>query len=91
MFKTSHKRKAQDMLELKKKNLNTYATQFDNAVSAVTGIIDTLTTASLNIDKTIAEIDDYQKELSETAQGLRNTKAKNDRVVQNFKALLAVE
>lgn len=91
MFKTSRKRKAQDMLEPKKKNLNTYATQFDNAVSAVTGIIDTLTTASLNIDKTIAEIDDYQKELSETAQGLRNTKAKNDRVVQNFKALLAVE
>lgn len=91
MFKTSRKRKAQDMLELKKKNLNTYATQFDNAVSAVTGIIDTLTTASLNIDKTIAEIDDYQKELSETAQGLRNTKAKNDRVVQNFKALVAVE
>lgn len=91
MFKTSRKRKAQDMLELKKKNLNTYATQFDNAVSAVTGIIDTLTTASSNIDKTIAEIDDYQKELSETAQGLRNTKAKNDRVVQNFKALLAVE
>ena len=91
MFKTSRKIKAQDMLELKKKNLNTYATQFDNAVSAVTGIIDTLTTASLNTDKTIAEIDDYQKELSETAQGLRNTKAKNDRVVQNFKALLAVE
>lgn len=91
MFKTSRKIKAQDMLELKKKNLNTYAAQFDDAVSAVTGIIDTLTTASSNIDKTIAEIDDYQKELSETAQGLRNTKAKNDRVVQNFKALLAVE
>lgn len=38
MFKTSRKIKAQDMLELKKKNLNTYAAQFDNAVSAVTGI-----------------------------------------------------
>ena len=82
-------RKAQDMLEQKKKSLNTYTAQFNIAVSAVTGIIDTLTQTSSNIEQTIAEINEHQKELDTTTKGLRETKDKNDKVIKNFRALLA--
>lgn len=82
-------RRAQDMLEQKKKSLNTYTAQFNTAVSAVTGIIDTLTQTSSNIEQTIAEINEYQKELDATTKGLRETKDKNDKVIKNFRALLA--
>lgn len=83
------KRKAQDMLEQKKKLLNTYTAQFNTAVSAVTGIIDTLTQTSSNIEQTIAEINEYQKELDTTTAELHETKDKNDKVIKNFRALLA--
>jgi len=83
------RRRAQDMLEQKKKSLNTYTAQFNTAVSAVTGIIDTLTQTSSNIEQTIAEINEYQKELDATTKGLRETKDKNDKVIKNFRALLA--
>ena len=86
MFKC---RRAQDMLEQKKKSLNIYTAQFNTAVSAVTGIIDTLTQTSSNIEQTIAEINEYQKELDATTKGLRETKDKNDKVIKNFRALLA--
>ena len=83
------RRRAQDMLEQKKKSLNTYTAQFNTAVSAVTGIIDTLTQTSSNIEQTIAEINEYHKELDATTKGLRETKDKNDKVIKNFRALLA--
>lgn len=82
------RKRVQDMLEQKKKSLNTYTMQFDMAVSAVTGIIDALTQTSSSIEQTIAEINEYQKELDATAQGLKCTKDKNDRVIKNFRALL---
>lgn len=82
-------KRAQDMLEQKKKSLNTYVAQFDTAVSAVTGIIDALTQTSSNIEHTITEINDYHKELDATTNGLRETKEKNDKVIKNFRALFA--
>lgn len=87
MFK--NKKSVHDMLEQKKRSLNTYNTQFNMAVSVVTGVIDTLTQTSSNIEQTIAEISEYQKELDVTTKGLRETKDKNDRVIKNFRALLA--
>lgn len=85
------KRKKLDMLEQKKKSLNTYIKQFDIAVSVVTTLIDTLTEANSNIDSTIADITDYQKELENTAEGLRSAKLKNEKVIHNFGALLNIE
>lgn len=82
------RKRVQDMLEQKKKSLNTYTMQFDMAVSAVTGIIDALTQTSSSIEQTIAEINEYQKELDAPAQGLKCTKDKNDKVIKNFRALL---
>lgn len=81
--------KVQDMLEQKKKTLDTYTMQFNTAVFAVTEIIDVLTQANSGIEQTIAEIDEYQKKLDETTKGLREAKEKNSKVVSNFRALIA--
>lgn len=80
-----------DMLEQKRKSLNTYVKQFDIAVSAVTTLLNTLTEANEGIDDTVAEITAYQRELEDTATGLLNAKAKNEKVIKNFSALLDVE
>ena len=89
MLKGFLRDKTRDMLEQKRKNLNTYVTQFNEAISAVTDIIDTLTSTSSNIEKTIEEINEYQNELSNTTKELNIAKEKNDKVIKNFKALIA--
>ena len=83
------KSKTRDMLEQKRKSLNTYVTQFNEAIASVTDIIDTLTSTSSNIEKTIEEINEYQNELSNTTKELTVAKEKNDKVIKNFKALIA--
>lgn len=80
---------ALDMLEQKKQKLNTYSNIFTNAVSIVNTVIDTLTNANSDIEQTIAEINEYQQELSNTAKGLQESKDKNEKVIKNFKALIA--
>lgn len=84
-----HRKNAHDVLEQKKKKLNTYVEQFDTAVSIITNTIDVLTSTSSNIEQTIVEIDEYQNELNNTTKDLRAAKEKNDKVIKNFKALLA--
>ena len=80
---------ALDMLEQKKQKLNTYSNIFTNAVSIVNTVIDTLTNANSDIEQTISEINEYQQELSNTAKGLQESKDKNEKVIKNFKALIA--
>lgn len=78
-----------DVLEEKKKTLAEYMDEFDCAVSVVTGTIDNLNQLGEDIDKTIQEIEDYQRNLEETKTGLEEARQKNSRVIKNFKALLA--
>lgn len=78
-----------DVLEEKKKTLAEYMDEFNCAVSIVTGTIDNLNQLGEDIDRTIQEIQDYQKNLEETKAGLEEAKQKNSRVIKNFKALLA--
>ena len=65
-----------DVLAQKKSRLDSYNAQFDKAVSLITD--------------TIQEIDDYQRELAETKDGLTVAREKNERVIANFQALLNV-
>lgn len=81
---------AADILSQKQNRLVTYNQQFDEAVSLVTRTIDNLGTISHNIDQTMQEIEDYERELAATRNGLAQAKAKNDRVIANFQSLLAV-
>lgn len=91
MALTAKKLEAKDVLEQKRKALASYTSQFDKAVSLVTSTIDSLSALDANIQRTIGEIDDYQKELDATKDGLVAAQGKNQRVIDNFKSLLAVE
>ena len=77
-----------DVLAQKKNRLDSYNAQFDKAVSLITDTNDNLGVISRNIADTIQEIDDYQRELAETKDGLTAAREKNDRVIANFQALL---
>lgn len=79
-----------DVLAQKKSRLDSYNAQFDKAVSLITDTIDNLGVISKNISDTIQEIDDYQRELAETKDGLTMAREKNERVIANFQALLNV-
>lgn len=85
------KKKAVDVLQTKKAELNAYIVQFDNAVSIVNNTVNSLEKISDGIKDKIQEIDDYQSELAKTREGLDNARIKNDKVIRNFKALLCVE
>ena len=80
-----------DILAQQKNRLNQFNAQFDRAVSLVTNTIDELGKISQNISETMGEIDEYERELATTKSGLAEAKAKNDKVISNFKSLLAVE
>ena len=79
-----------DVLAQKKSRLDSYNAQFDKAVSLITDTIDNLGVISKNISDTIQEIDDYQRELAETKDGLTVAREKNELVIANFQALLNV-
>lgn len=79
-----------DILEQKRNSLNSYTQQFDRAVSLITDTIDSLGLISKGIEETMHEIDEYERELATTRDGLEAAKAKNDRVIANFQSLLAV-
>lgn len=85
------KQRRLDMLEQKREQVDTYVEQFNTAVSAVTTLLNTLTTANEDIDNTVSEIVAYQKELEKTAADLLNAKAKNETVIKNFGALIDTE
>ena len=70
-----------DVLAQKKSRLDSYNAQFDKAVSLITDTIDNLGVISKNISDTIQEIDDYQRELAETKDGLTVAREKNERVI----------
>lgn len=77
-----------DILDQKKKELDTYVAQFNNAVSTITGTIENLGIISQHMADKIDEIEAYQMELDATKEGLFRAKEKNDRVMENFKRLV---
>ena len=89
-FRTKTSGTSADVLAQKKSRLDSYNAQFDKAVSLITDTIDNLGVISKNISDTIQEIDDYQRELAETKDGLTVAREKNERVIVNFQALLNV-
>ena len=80
-----------DVLTEKRQKLDQYTRKFDSAVELVTRTVDNLAELSTEIAKTISEIETYQSELAATKEQLSGEKQKNDKVIQNFKALLATD
>lgn len=77
-----------DVLKQKQSELASYVQQFDSAVSMITGAVDELRNANDAIGVKIQEITDYEVQLSHTKSGLSDARARNDRVIQKFTALL---
>lgn len=80
-----------DMLNQKRAELNDYAMQADDAVSAITNAMTNLENINSDIDQKIQEIDDYQAQLSYTREGLDKARVRNQKVVNNFRQLLEVD
>lgn len=74
----------------RRSRLNRFNRWFDRAVSRITKTIDKLALANQGIEQTMQEIDEQERELAMTKDGLRATRAKNDQVISNLQQLLAV-
>lgn len=85
------KKKKADVLAENQQKLDVYTKSFECAVKLVTQTVENLTELSSEIDKTVGEIEAYQAELNATKEQLSAEKRKNDKVIQNFKALLATD
>ena len=81
-------KKKMDIIDQKRLELNTYVAQYNSAISLITGTIDSLGSISQNMADKIGEIAAYQRDLDATKAGLAEAKAKNDRVMENFKRLV---
>lgn len=80
-----------DILSQKQNQLAAYNAQFESAVSLVTSTIDRLGEIDASINATIAEIDEYQKGLTDTRQNLDSARRRNEQVIKNFRNLLETD
>lgn len=82
------KKKERDILGQKRAELDTYVKQFNSAISVVTNTVASLTSINSSIVEKIKEIEEYQTELDTTKSELIIAKDQNERVIQNFSALI---
>lgn len=82
--------KKKDVLSQKRAELDTYINQFNSAISMVTNTVASLSSINAGISEKIREIEEYQAELDATKTGLVDAKDQNERVIQNFNALLNI-
>ena len=80
-----------DVLTQKEAKLVALNKQSDAAIRLVQETVTGLETVNGEIEATMAEINEYQKRLAETYEGLGVTRNKNQRIMQNFKNLLCIE
>lgn len=80
-----------DVLTQKEAKLVALNKQSDAAIRLVQATVTGLETVNGEIEATMAEINEYQKRLAETYEGLGVTRNKNQRIMQNFKNLLCIE
>lgn len=80
-----------DVLTQKEAKLVALNEQSDAAIRLVQATVTGLETVNGEIEATMAEINEYQKRLAETYDGLDATRNKNQRIMQNFKNLLCIE
>lgn len=80
-----------DVLDQKRQALDDYTEQFNCSVQAINNTIEDLTKQSQMIQETIEDINRYEAELDSTRIGLEKARSRSLKVLDNFKALLAVE
>lgn len=84
-------KKTKDMLMQKQEKLKKLSDQYSVLTATVTDVVQGLADISNDINDNLSEIDTYKKELDNTADGLRAALDRNEKVMSNFKALLAID
>lgn len=85
------KRKKKSLLDQKEEELLALNERSESAVRLVRATVDGLDKTNMQIREKIEEIDEVQKRLSDTRNGFEATFIRNERVAQNFKALLCAD
>lgn len=80
-----------DVLQIKEAVLASLQQESNHAISMVKMTIENLESVNEDIKKTREEIDTYMSRLTATRDGLSDTFAKNEKIMQNFKSLLCME
>jgi len=80
----------ENIFNSRRSRLSRFNRWFDRAVKRITKTIDKLALANQGIEQTMQEIDEQERELAMTKDGLIATKAKNDQVITNLQRLLSV-
>lgn len=81
-------KKTKDVLEAKRRRISSYQSQFGAAVSLITGTMNDLETINSEIQKEVAEIDEYTRSLEEAKADLGTALEKNNSVIGNLKKLI---
>lgn len=84
-------KKKLNILEQKEAELVALNERSADAIRLVQATIDGIDRTNAQIQTKIEEIDEIQKRFSSTRDGLEATYNKNQKIAQNFKALLCVE
>lgn len=85
------RKKPQDILREKQAKLTELTAQADAAVDLVTRTISGLEMVNQEIDDTVAEIDSYTAQLTQTREQLSKNRRHNAAVIANFTKLLATD
>lgn len=84
-------KKKKNLLEQKESELAALNERSEYAIQLVNATIEGLERTNTQIQEKINEIDEAQRSLSDTRDGFEATYKKNQKIAQNFKALLCVE
>ena len=84
-------KKAPDLIEQLGAELRTHERQAEDALSAVTRTIDRLSATNESIDDEMSRVDEKINELENIHTDLVTAKARNSRIIKNFKALIEEE
>lgn len=86
-----HKKQEQDILEQKENKLGALNQRSEDALQLLRTTLNGLDAVDIEIDQTVAEIDEIQARMAKAREGLVERRNKNQRIKQNFKSLLCEE
>lgn len=85
------KKQAQDILDQKENKLGALNQRSEDALQILRTTLNGLDAVDIEIDQTMAEIDEIQARMAKAREGLVERRNKNQRIKQNFKSLLCEE
>ena len=77
-----------DVFQRKDDEINEFVSCFNAAINTFNAAMNSLIAVNYSIDEKLSEVDEYQRKLNTTRDGLNQAKEKNSKVISNFRALL---